>query len=122
MKSITKKRRASVLGLALSLVVLSAITLTSIKAGEKASGSETRIPAEWSFTGTNPLDSSHYTLGQPNQCNDIPEQICTIEADNSGGYPNLSSQRKADIQEVLDALDNDEVPSTNNTVTGFRSE
>ncbi|MBV2227597.1 hypothetical protein [Sphingobacterium mizutaii] len=121
MKSI-HKNRTSVLGLVLSLIALSAITLTSIKAGEKASENETRIPATWSFTGTNPLDSSHYTLGQPLPCNDVPEQICSIEADASGSYPDLTPQRKADIQEVLDALDNNEVPSTNNTVTGFRSE
>ncbi len=121
MKSINKNR-ASVLGLVLSLFALSVITLSSIKAGEKGNENEPIIPATWSFTGTDPLEPSHYTLGQPNQCNDVPEQICTIEADAKGSYPDLTPERKADIQEVLDALDNDEVPTTNNTVTGFRSE
>lgn len=121
MKSINKNR-ASVLGIGLSLVALIAITLTSIKAGEKQHENDSRIPATWGFTGTDPLDPAHYTLGQPLPCNDIPEQICTIEADANGSHPNLTTQRKADIQEVLDAIENSEVPSTNNTVTGFRSE
>lgn len=92
-----------------------------VNAGENENENETNrsAPLTWYFNGTDPLDENHYTLN-PVPCSGLAETICTIEANNNGGVPELGAAQLQDIQDALDSLEDDPMP--NATVKSFRSQ
>ena len=115
------KQLGLLLGIGFALITIITLSFASIRSNiVKKDSNHAKALKTWYFNGTNPLDSSHYSLTQTIPCEGEPQTVCAIEADEDGTFPDLSG-RKPDIQEVLDDIANNQTPTTNNTVKSFRA-
>ncbi len=58
--------------------------------------------AWFSFTGSDPVDPSHYTLGTPS-CTTGADEICGIFAENVGSQPELDEEIKDQMIRALNS-------------------
>lgn len=130
--------KASLFTLILAFMVSGMFAIAAVMNKEKpVEVTEKAVVMEtWEFTGTDPLDATHYTLvGSTSPDCSLPEQeICTIQApedEDNSGYPDLNAEIELPnnevktveelIDEALESLKPGASPKPNKVVQAFRA-